>query len=375
MAFVLRPLAVAFLLLIVRSNFGLAQEIISSELLFEKPKSEGEYRIPGLIVIDENTVIAFCADRKGRGDFGHDTTTVMRRSVDGGKTWGPIKEITAHPKTDIHNGPVVYDQTSKRLFKFCRYWPAAGNALGFTSRTPRAKMIEEGWIDHVQTSDDLGASWSKPEPLVVDFPADAFSAATGNGVHGIQTEQGKLLIQGGYFLNTDKGKRRHCCIIASDDGGKSWKMSTDVDTEETATLREFVIGERDDNTVVMNIRSDTGKRFIYDGKKLQADDELLDVECHAGLAEGPQGRWFFTHPDPLGKERERSFVQRRQRMVLRISDDEGETWSKGFVVHKQAAGYSDVGVLPSGEVLVLFESGDKVGDPNQHITLTRVRLP
>ena len=46
------------------------------------------YRIPSLIVAPKGTVLAFCEGRKnGRGDTG-DIDLVLKRSTDGGKTWG-----------------------------------------------------------------------------------------------------------------------------------------------------------------------------------------------------------------------------------------------------------------------------------------------
>src|ERR1044072_2525437 len=46
------------------------------------------YRIPSVIVAPKGTVLAFCEGRKnGRGDTG-DIDLLVKRSTDGGKTWG-----------------------------------------------------------------------------------------------------------------------------------------------------------------------------------------------------------------------------------------------------------------------------------------------
>ena len=60
---------------------------------------------------------------------------------------------------------------------------------------------------------DDGRTWSAPQPVHLPFPSGATSAASGNGNHGIQLADGRLLIQGGYVL---KGTR-HSCIFLSDD--------------------------------------------------------------------------------------------------------------------------------------------------------------
>ena len=144
-------------------------EGVLTDVLFEKPASQGEYRIPGVLALEDGTVLAFCADRKGRGDFGHDTTTVLRRSTDGGKTWGPIREIAARPGADIHSGPVVYDRDTNRPFKFCRYWPAAKDAKKTTDSKTYSEMAELGWVGHVQISDDQGETWTASKPVRMDF--------------------------------------------------------------------------------------------------------------------------------------------------------------------------------------------------------------
>lgn len=48
----------------------------------------GEYRIPSLLLTRRGTLLAFCAHRKSVGDFGHESDVVLRRSCDGGRTWG-----------------------------------------------------------------------------------------------------------------------------------------------------------------------------------------------------------------------------------------------------------------------------------------------
>jgi len=370
--------ALSFVVLLLAACPAFPAESISTQTLFEKPPSQGEYRIPGILALPDRTVLAFCADRKGRGDFGHDTTTVLRRSTDGGRTWGPIRTIAARPGADIHSGPVVYDREMGRVFKFCRFWPAAGDAKRFTDSKTYEEMAELGWIDRVQYSDDGGAAWTRPKPIRMDFPPGVYSAATGNGVHGIQLADGRLLIQGGYSRRRGGRLQRQCCVFASDDHGERWRRIIDIDTAEINVIREFVMAEKQDGGLYCNIRSTQGRRAIFERGELRQDDELRDVQCHAGLAvrrrPGAEPLWYFTHPDPTAEAREENFSRRRLRLVLRTSRDEAETWPGTTVIHERAAAYSDAAVLPDGAVLVLFENGDTIGRPYQRISLARVRM-
>ena len=51
------------------------------------------YRIPALLTTPRGTLLAFCEGRKtSRSDHG-DIDLVLRRSSDGGKTWGPMTVV------------------------------------------------------------------------------------------------------------------------------------------------------------------------------------------------------------------------------------------------------------------------------------------
>ena len=131
-----------------------------------------------------------------------------------------------------------------------------------------------------------------------------------------------------------------------------------MDTDSINVLREFVVAEKSDGNVYLNIRSTTGWRALFDGTRVIPDDELRDVACHAGLA-AHNGVWYFSHPSPLGERATGSLRGRRERMMLRISTDEGETWPREIEVNSLASAYSDVAVLADGTVLVLFENGQR----------------
>ena len=51
----------------------------------------------------------------------------------------------------------------------------------------------------------------------------------------------------------------------------------------------------------------------------------------------------------------------RCRLVLRVSDDAGLTWSPSIVVDPGAAAYSVLAVLPDGDLGLVYEVGDYQG--------------
>src|SRR3954468_22615418 len=80
-----------------------------SALLFDSGK-EGykRYRIPALITTTKGTVLAFCEGRKGGGGLTGDVDIVLKRSGDGGKTWGSPEVVADDgPHTLGNPCPVV----------------------------------------------------------------------------------------------------------------------------------------------------------------------------------------------------------------------------------------------------------------------------
>ena len=61
------------------------------------------------------------------------------------------------------------------------------------------------------------------------------------------------------------------------------------------------------------------------------------------------GRLLFANPA----------APKRERLTVRMSDDEGATWSVGRVVHEGPSAYSSLAALPDGTIGLLFEQGDR----------------
>ena len=138
------------------------------------------FRIPSLLGTPAGTLLAFCEGRKtGRGDHG-DLDLVLRRSADGGRTWGPLElvyEEGGDAKITIGNPcPVVDQATGAIWFPFCR-------------------DNRDVLVTH---STDDGRTWSKPRDITADVKPKHWGwYATGPGV-GIQLQrgphQGRLVI-------------------------------------------------------------------------------------------------------------------------------------------------------------------------------------
>jgi len=60
---------------------------------------------------------------------------------------------------------------------------------------------------------------------------------------------------------------------------------------------------------------------------------------------GQKGRILYS--GPAGPNREN--------LTIRVSEDEGETWPVSRLLHAQSAAYSDLVVLPDGQIGCLYE--------------------
>lgn len=322
------------------------------------------YRLPSLAVTARGTVLAFAGRRKGSSsDFGHETDVVLRRSTDGGRTFGAMQTIATRVGADIHTGPVVIDSKTGRIFKFCRFWPATNDPQTTVSKTPYVKMKELGWLDHVMVSDDDGVTWSAPRALPLDYPDRATSCGTGNGVHGIQLAGGRLLVQGGCVLDG----RRHIVLAVSDDAGATWTTRL-APTPDEGGIREFGLAELADGGVYANLRSHSGFRWAAVSRDrgdtfpaFAMDRALPDPGCHAGLvrlAGAPPDRLAFSNPSPPAGARPRE----RSHLAVRFSGDGGRTWGGARAVDDGPAAYSDLAALPDGSLLCLYEGGKTAYD-------------
>ena len=80
------------------------------------------YRIPAMVVTTKGTILAFC---EGRRSSSHDwgaIDTLLRRSTDGGRTWGPILRVHGIDEGRVTIGnpvPIVDRQTGDVHLLLC----------------------------------------------------------------------------------------------------------------------------------------------------------------------------------------------------------------------------------------------------------------
>lgn len=316
------------------------------------------FRIPAVIVSPRGDLLAFCEGRKNsRSDTG-DIDLVMRRSSDGGKTWSPVAVVWDDAGNTCGNPCPVVDADTGRIWLLLTWNHGQDSEKQISERTGKDTRRV-----FVSSSDDDGKTWARPADITATAKGSDWTwYATGPG-NAIQVQRGKskgrlvapcdhrALIDGKSVL------RSHCLL--SEDHGKTWQRSEPL-AEKT---NECAVVEREDGSLLLNMRSYQGKNrravaTSSDGGRtwsdVTLDEALLEPVCQGNIlrydwaADGKPGRILFSNPAST----------KRERMTIRVSEDDGRTWPKSGVVHSGSAAYSNLVVLPDRSVGLLYERDD-----------------
>ncbi len=322
------------------------------------------YRIPALIVTRKGMLLAFCEGRKnGRSDTG-DIDLLVKRSTDGGRTWSGHQIVWDDGANTCGNPCPAVDQTTGVI-----WLPMTWNHGQDEEREINTGTSRDTRRAFICSSEDDGLTWSKPKEITAFVKRPEWRwYATGPGV-GIQLQQGqwkgRLLIP---CDHTDPspgdpaGDRSH--VIFSDDHGETWQLGGTI----SPGVNECQVVELADGTLMMNMRNygrvkntravATSKDGGMTWSAVRYDPVLVEPVCQASFLRytrqppGDCNRLLFSNPAPAD-------IVRRRDMTVRMSCDEGQTWSVQRVLWAGPAAYSCLAALPSGDIACLFEAGDK----------------
>jgi sialidase-1 len=306
-------------------------------------------RIPKIDVAPDGTVLAFAK-----------SGCLLRRSEDGGKTWGPVQQIG----TDAGGSSVVDTKSGEVLMV----------------------RADKGYL---WRSKDNGKTWERetitinPNPYGHGTP-DGIPVETSCSESGITLQYGeragRLLMPG--RVMPPKGTNdqewwpyHYNTSLYSDDGGKTWQTSGPVQSG----TGEGALAEMSNGDIYYNSRShmsiDARRRIAwsYDGGSMYVDwrvcDDLKEVGepfyfkygtepsygCDAGLVRlplectGGKDVMVFTTPDNPGKS--------RIRMTAWASFDRGKTWPVKRLIYEGPSAYSSLACDKQGNIYLIFEKG------------------
>lgn len=336
------------------------------------------YHIPGVAVTAKGTVLAWCEARRNAGHDWDDIDILLRRSTDDGQTWSEATKIVQV------DGPKTKNPFALRLKRTKPESVTYNNPVMIPDRDGTVHMVFclEYMRCFYQRSDDDGVSWSKPVEITEIFEGfrkdyDWKVLATGPN-HSIQLRNGRLLVP--VWLSTGTGGNAHrpsvTATIYSDDAGKTWHASEIAVpcTDEFVNPNETVAMELTDGRVMLNVRNESKahRRIIVtspDGSSNWSEPEfhedLIEPICMGGMVRyNREGKnlLLFSNPNSLRQRRD---------VGVRVSADEGKTWTLARTIEFGWSAYSDINVTPKGTILCFYGRSKKQNFAGDRLTMAR----
>lgn len=327
------------------------------------------YRIPSLLTSNKGTILAFSERRLGLHDHAQNDI-VLKRSTDGGKTWGP--EIVAiEDGMNSINDPLTVQLTDGRIMLMYARFPYGRHARA----SGWIKMAEHGYDDpklniltYVSYSSDDGLTWSTPRDISRQVkPKHWLNANTPGAMIQLRKgpHKGRVVatLWGCVPIKGKDGKvSRSWEIVAaySDDNGKSWKRTEPLKDPEKGYPNECQIAEASNGDLIIVSRNQAGaklrkKSISKDSGQtwsiITTDPTLASAQCMGSLISGPEkdnGSWdlYTSHPAPLARADGR----------ISISTDHGKTFQIKKIIEGYF-GYSVTQISPDGKnLLCLYET-------------------
>ncbi len=318
------------------------------------------YRIPAIVATSQQTLLAFCEGRKTSIEDSGDVDLLVKRSSDGGKTWGPLElvhEEGGTAKVTIGNPCPVVDESTGTIW------------------LPFLRNSDDVLLTH---STDDGRSWATPVEITDAVKKrNWYYYATGPGV-GIQlsssAHRGRLVIPSHHSEQIDDKAVILSHVFYSDDHGQTWQLGDSVGLH----TNECQVAELSDGRLIMNMRNYWGRNseiperggmravsYSSDGgetwSELEFHKTLVEPVCQASILgysiDGTEKqRLLFSNP---------ASSTERHRLTVRLSEDEGRSWANAKILHDGPSAYSCLVILPSGSIGCLYEGGTH--NPNEKI--------
>ncbi|MGP4113279.1 sialidase family protein [Streptomyces sp. 4N509B] len=365
---------------------------------FSVPYVSGEggydtYRIPAAITTPDGTLLAFAEGRVGGSSDTGNIDVVVRRSTDGGRSWGPLILVAAgEGDTRGNPSPVIDPATGRLVLLTCFNGGDAHEDAIMRGEVPpeRSRRV------FVQTSDDDGLSFSAPRDVTEEAKPTALGwrwYATGPG-HAVALRQGRhagrLVVAANHSASPpadspDTGEEDRyygAHALLSDDGGRSWRIGfVDGVYDGVVNANESLAAELPGGRLYFNSRDQHGTaggnrvdaHSLDGGESLREpyapQDTLADVPVVQGSVLSVGDVLFFAGP---------SRPDARAALALWRSDDQGRSFTRVRTLSTRPAAYSDLVLLVNDDeheetcLGVLYETGE--AGPYETIELRRVPL-
>lgn len=322
-------------------------------------KGVHEYRIPLLLHIPGSggagVLLAFAEARIYSSNDRGPKHLALRRSTDGGATWGPVQWVVSDASTNpdydgLNLGAAVYD-------------PASGAVVVLYTECAHACPIAQ--LLSVRST-DAGVTWSAGTNLTDAMVAGGMSVfAPGPGT-GVVTSSGRLVVPG-WYKDLGSTSLAGSAAVLSDDGGRSWKVGGKVKGGPPGLPNECQAAVLGNGSLLLNMRNEdpsachcrllarsddgggtwVGLRQAHELTDPACQGSTISVPAASPLGGGGPSVLYFSNADN---------ADLRINGTLHRSVDGGATW--GVVEGLDPAGfsYSGLAALNASWLGVVWES-------------------
>ena len=320
------------------------------------------YRIPGLTTTQTGSLIAVYDIRHNSSvDLQEDVDVGMSRSVDGGKTWEPMRTImdmgTYGNKPQDQNGigdpSVLVDTKTGEIWVAALWLHGYPKQRAWNASRSGLSPEETGQLMLTCSSDD-GNTWSSPINITKQVKDPSWQLCFQGPGRGITMLDGTLVFPAQY---KDSTQLPHSTILYSKDHGASWQMSKAAYPNTT----EAQVVETEPGTLMLNMRDNRGgSRTIYTTKDLgntwtehpSSRSALPEPVCNASIIKTEyNGKPVLLFVNP-------NAVDGRHHMTIKASLDLGLTWpvqSQLLLDELTGNGYPSLTMIDKDHIGIVYE--------------------
>lgn len=334
------------------------------------------YRIPGLVTTNRGTLIAvYDARHQTFIDLQEDIDIGMSRSVNGGKSWEPMRiildmgEYKGLPRSQngVGDPAVLVDKRTNTIWVSAVWVHGLSNARAWASVRPGMTPEEgTGQLLLVKSTDD-GLTWSAPVNITSQVKTEDMTMLLQGPGRGIAMRDGTLVFPVQYKSVKNNG-RGEITIIYSKDHGLTWKRANPVSAGEV--LSEPQVAEVAPGRLMVNARTSAPYRFVAVTADLgnswekhpSSGKALVEPGCmgsllRIGKTENIIGKdiLLFSNPDCQAG---RPSMASRRNITVKASLDGGLSWKPEYRINldeEQGWGYSCLTLVDEETIGILYE--------------------
>jgi sialidase-1 len=337
------------------------------------------YEIPGLAVTTNGTLIAvFDVRWDSANDLPANIDVGCMRSTDNGNTWSPMQPIldfdkNADPYGNGVGDPCILVDRQTGAIWVAGLWSYGSHGGNYESGTGLSTNETGQYV--LTRSDDDGLTWSPPINITAQAKVDTNWGAVFQGPgNGIQLRDGTLVFPSQYDGDGRVGSgskyQPRSFFIYSTNHGALWLTSPPANSvppkcnenqlvelntgQIMASMRNYAgLGQRAWATYT---RGTTPGNGTWSGPTFTNLDPICQasfIRYSSTLDGHPRDRMLFANPAS-------SDPNLREKMTIRMSEDEGQSWPVSREIDSRPAGYSCMAVLNDGTVGIVYMTGDSL---------------